>query len=137
MEGHILKVFPSRETNLESHFLATDALVKISRVLKGSKMSQVLIFQNGGTSGLRQRIPDQYHLVGEGEHHISFLTKEPPTLASPQYGSRYSITGAWSGIFKINNNNAVEVSPGADPDIRARYEGKPPTLLLLAITAAQ
>jgi hypothetical protein len=137
VEGYTVKVFPSRETNPETHFLATDALVKISRVLKGPSVSQVLIFQNGGTTGLRQRIPDQYHLVSEGGHYIFFLAKEPPTFASPQYEPRYSITGAWSGMFKINSNNAVEVSPATDADIRTRYEGKPPTLLLQAITAAQ
>src|SRR5690242_12737123 len=78
VEANIVKVFPSSETNPETHSLATDALVNITRVLKGPNMSQVLIFQNGGASGLHQRIPDQYHLVSERDQNILFLTKEPP-----------------------------------------------------------
>ena len=136
VEGDVAQVLAARETNPHTHSLATDMLFKTIRVLKGANLTQVLVFQNGGSLGVYQRIPKQFHLMKEGEHYILFLTRDRHQTPSPTYGSLYEITGGWPGLFKVNHGQ-LELSPATHPDLQNRYEGKAASTLLSDIKGLQ
>jgi len=102
VEGHVQAVFPPW---IRSQSFETDAMILITRVLKGSiSEKQVVVSQAGGIMGDVKILPTQYSLMQTGEHYILFLQNESRTFAPAHPGiPRYSIIGGGiSGTVRVD-----------------------------------
>ena len=132
VQGHIKSVLPTQDLSTVPSMrnLLTAAVANVTHTFKGSASSQVAVAQLGGVQGMRQRIPDQYRLLQEGEDYVCFLKKDSRLQSlAPAEIPVYSVTGAWAGLFQILNN-AIKLSPVVHAGLRARYEGRNPDVLL-------
>jgi hypothetical protein len=79
VQADVKSVLPTRDlsTTPRTHNLVTDAVVTVTRTFKGPLLSEVAVVQMGGIQGNRQRIPDQYRLLKQGEHYVLFLKQDP------------------------------------------------------------
>ena len=107
------------------HRLETDAVIKITRTLKGAeRFDHVVVAQVGGVVGDFRWLPEQYSLFSPGDRYLLFLTTEDRVnLNFPvvQNASRYAITGAWGGLLKIEGTN-IRLPKEMPPGFKARYE---------------
>jgi hypothetical protein len=105
--------------------LETDAVIKITRTLKGAERSDhIVVAQVGGVVGDFRWLPEQYSLFSRGDRYLLFLTAEERVnlnLPVVQNAPRYAITGAWGGLFKVEGTN-IRLPTGMPPSFKTRYE---------------
>ena len=122
VEGYVQTVFPPW---IRYQSFETDAMILVTRVLKGSLSGeQVVVSQAGGILGDVKILTDQYSLMKTGEHYILFLQDETRTFAPVHPGiPRYSIIGASiSGAVRVDGQN-IHVNEGNGDVFKKKYEG--------------
>src|SRR5438128_548437 len=84
VEGYVHAVFPPW---IWERSFKTDAMILVTRVLKGSLSGeQLVVSQNGGVMGEVKILPTQYSLMQTGEHYILFLRDDPRSYAPKHVG---------------------------------------------------
>lgn len=141
VEGVVQSVLPSRlRTPSDASSVETDSVFSVTRVFKGraENLRTIVVTQIGGKYGDFELQPVQYDLLRAGDHHILFLTADsrPIVPRYPSVDGAFSITGIWSGNFRIENN-AIKVSPRAMPEIRKLDSGKIEEFATKVVTAAR
>ncbi|HEX4138101.1 MAG TPA: hypothetical protein VHY84_26055 [Bryobacteraceae bacterium] len=132
VQATVSTVFPARDLSLSnrSHTLVTDILLNVKRTFKGPTLTELAVVQLGGTLGKMQRIPDQFRMMQNGEQYVLFLKQDPRMQSVALAGTvTYSVTGGYAGIFQLVNNT-LQLSPAAHINLRDRYQGKLPDVLL-------
>jgi hypothetical protein len=132
-EGYVQSVFPPW---IRNQSFETDAMILVTRVLKGSLSGeQVVVSQAGGIMGDVKILPTQYSLMQTGEHYILFLKSDPRTFGPTHPGiPRYSIAGGGvAGMVRVDGQN-IHVSEGTRDVFRSKYEGLSFVEALTAIT---
>jgi hypothetical protein len=126
VEGVVATIFPSRQLGPSQSSLETDALVNVTKVLKGpvGAHQQLVVSQLGGAKGNFSSTPTQYSLVRAGEKYILFLREDdrPNLPIQAQTTTRYIVTGIWAGLFFFENNR-MQVRARVPESFRAQYEG--------------
>ena len=133
VEGYVQTVFPPW---IKYQIFETDAMILVTRVLKGSLSgNQVVVAQHGGIQGDVKILTTQYSLMQTGEHYILFLQNESRTYAPAHPGiPRYSILGGGiAGTVRIDGQN-IHVSEGNRDVFKKKYEGLSFDEALTAIT---
>ncbi len=122
LDGIVRETLPSRETSPQT--LETDAVIAISRVLKGPEvLREVVISQRGGTRDRLVVMPAQYALVKPGERYVLFLTEDKrPNIPAVTGRNRYLVTGIWSGLFYFQEGRMRTNALTLD-SLRSKYEG--------------
>ena len=107
------------------HYLETDAILRVSEVLKGPEsIRQVVLSQKGGVLGSYTELPAQYDLMQRGKHYILFLADEARSDLPDVRGiPRYALNGAWTGMFRIDEGG-VHMSPDTAEAIREQFDGR-------------
>jgi hypothetical protein len=126
VEGVVTTSFPSRQLGPSQSSLETDALVGVTKVLKGpvGANQQLVVSQLGGAKGNFSSTPTQYSLVRPGEKYILFLREDDRSNLpiQAQTTTRYIVTGIWAGLFLFENNR-MQVRARSPDFLRAQYEG--------------
>jgi hypothetical protein len=106
------------------HNLETDAVISITTVLKGSQsLQRITVAQRGGTIGQFTSQPTDYSMMKLGERYILFLTEEKrPNLPQVSVAPRYAITGAWAGLFRVDQQGKMVVK-FSGPQGLLKYNG--------------
>jgi hypothetical protein len=133
VEGYVQAVFPPW---IWERSFKTDAMILVTRVLKGSLSGvQVVVSQNGGIMGEVKILPTQYSLMQAGEHYFLFLTNDSRTYAPTHAGiPRYLIAGGGvAGTVRVDGKT-IHVSEGTRDVFRNKYEGASFDEALTAVT---
>ena len=132
VQGDVKSVLPTVDLSLSKsgHNLVTGVLFTITATYRGTPLPQVVVVQSGGTIDKLERIPDQFHLMQQGEHYILFLVDDSRlSAAGARHSPTYAVTGAWTGHFR-DIKGVLQLSPATNPALRARYDGRAPSVLL-------
>jgi len=133
VEGYVQTVFPPW---IWERSFKTDAMILVTRVLKGSLSGeQLVVSQNGGVRGDLKILPTQYSLMQTGEHYILFLRDDPRSYAPKHVGiPRFLIAGGGvAGTVRVDGKT-IHVSEGTRDVFRNTYEGMSADETLAVVT---
>ena len=133
IEGTVIRTLPSRETSPGS--LETDAIISVTRTLRGSTTQQIAVAQRGGITPTFSVVPAQYSLFQSGEDCLLFLIEDKRPTAPDIGRKRYLATGIWSGQFHFQRGQLI--LPIDEPDrLRSKYVGQTKEQILQAVSSA-
>ena len=109
---------------LSPNNLETDSIITVTRSLKGSAANaDISVSQPGGTIGKLTLSPAQYNIMRPGEKYLLFLKEDDrPNIPQMSGVKRYIVTGAWSGLFLLNDGKMQVIADSPDA-LRKTYEG--------------
>jgi hypothetical protein len=114
VEAEVQSVYTPTALNNDPRTLHTDALLRITRVLKGSgRSSQLVVGQAGGVLPGRSVLSTQFNLMKPGERYILFLKDLSQRGAEvlPDRGFPRFETIGYAGLFFIDESGSVRLNP--------------------------
>jgi hypothetical protein len=111
-----------------------DALLRVTRVLKGSQPSSHIVHAGEVGSGLRENYQSPYPVLNVGRSLIIFFRKTPKELVErlaertqPRYDGRHGR----AGIVEIDQDGKVHLM--ATLPFRAQYDGRDKSLMIAEV----